>query len=546
MTYNGQQIIQSSGPIDAEIALVGESPSDIEVLKGEPFVGPAGMYLNMALRGAVLPREQLRICNLVPIQPEGNKFANHSEEVIAWGMQRLEEELSSLKNLKLVIALGDQPLQKLTGLKKISKWRGSLLHPLHWPMTELLDIEGKFIAPSATGIIQQAYPVLPTFHPSYILHTRNFPLVWWLREDFLKAKRYSTGNWNWAYEQREWFTTGDVEAFEKFVDRICSGSGGHFAALDTEQEPCWIVSAADDTEVHSFVWNEKFRPALTKLLQAENVLRAAHNLNHDYTFFEKRLNIHPAYPFVDTMGVAHILNPEMQKNLSPASSTRFTNWPYHKWMFDHDPVTYCGLDTACSADIYWGQFQEVNDRGLWSVVQFDHRMQEALLEMQWRGFPVDETARGTVEGELRQELFAMETELREFARPIIRAAAPEKGEKSKFRKPHLFFIRRNCKCCGGRSPSREHCFRCGGLRERPKRKADYANICPEGMAVVAPVDIEDFTIIQLKKMLPKCSPCSGEGKIDHCFSSFCAARLARKSIFRASIAFSTNSTVGRQ
>ena len=40
----------------ATIAMVGEAPSDIELLKGEPFVGPAGSQLNRICAAVRLAR----------------------------------------------------------------------------------------------------------------------------------------------------------------------------------------------------------------------------------------------------------------------------------------------------------------------------------------------------------------------------------------------------------------------------------------------------------------------------------------------------------
>lgn len=549
-SYQGKRIVESSGPEDAEIIVVGESPADCESgtcrhrvnahERFQPFVGPSGQYLNLALKRAALDRSKLYLMNLVPVQPDGNKFANHDKKTLAWGLAKFEEEIAALSP-KLVVAAGGSALEHLTGLKGINQWRGSLIHPEHWPVVDLVDREGRHITHGhpATfvknvdrryidhpAISERPWPVLATNHPAAILHGRdyseeakkagkmsrgNFSLIWWLRLDFLRARKYIKGQWSYEYEDRDWNLTEDVDDFNRFVDRVCSE--GHFVAIDTEQEPFWIVSVADELEVHSFAWSERFRVGLEKLLQSGSVLKTAHNLDHDWTFFHKRLGITPSRPFIDTMGLAHLLNPEWQKALSPACSTRYTHWPYHKWVRDYNPLAYCGLDTACSADIYWGAIPEIHQRKLAEVCAFDHRLMEALMEMQWRGVPVDEGARGEVEAELKGKLGEQEKELREIAEPVIRKRLRA------FKKPHLFFKRIQCKCCNGA----KRCWKCTGLEKAPKVKADYVrgirseDVRPNTLLALSYSDHREFKNIklaELKRLMDHCFSCEATGKVD--------------------------------
>jgi len=524
--YNGSVIVPSSGPDDAEIVIVLESPSDREVAKGEPAVGPAGNYLNLGLKRAALARQDIKLMNLVPVQPAGNKFKNHNAETLQWGLARFEEEIATLKP-KIVVAAGASALKHLTGLTKISDWRGSLLHPEHWPLVELRDNKGNYVAPPHPQITARDWPIMPTFHPSFILQSHNFSLTWWLRLDLERARKYCRGEWDWQYEDREWNLIGDLEKVEAFVNRLVDHplESGDLVAIDTENEPWPIISIADDWEVHSFAWHEKYRPIMTKLLSSQ-VMKIAHNLNHDATFLTKRLGLPFEFPYVDTMGLAHILDPEMRKGLSPECSTRFTSWPYHKWMWDTDAVAYCGLDTACAFDIYWGEFGPISKEKLWDVVQFDHRLQHILMKMQWRGVTIDEGARAEVENELKMRLNAHEDVLREVVKPIIAA------RWQTFKKPHLFYIEKRCECCVGGKVSRQHCWRCSGLAEKPKVKADYIGATIEGYGcrgqcgctncehdlkprIITEDNISEFLLPQIRAALPQCKTCKGTGKIGH-------------------------------
>jgi uracil-DNA glycosylase family protein len=59
------QVVFSTGPASASIALVGEQPGDREDLVGEPFVGPAGRLLDEALAAAGADRELVYLTNAV-------------------------------------------------------------------------------------------------------------------------------------------------------------------------------------------------------------------------------------------------------------------------------------------------------------------------------------------------------------------------------------------------------------------------------------------------------------------------------------------------
>jgi len=59
------QTVFGEGPIDAQLALVGEQPGDREDKEGHPFVGPAGGVLDRALEGAGVSRDGVYLTNAV-------------------------------------------------------------------------------------------------------------------------------------------------------------------------------------------------------------------------------------------------------------------------------------------------------------------------------------------------------------------------------------------------------------------------------------------------------------------------------------------------
>lgn len=130
------KLIQS-GPRNAKVAVVGESPGKNEMEKGRPFVGAAGELLdrafdqaNKALGRIVLRHDDVFITNICHVQPPGNDFdwfvkPVPKPELIA-GIIQLKTDIQEIKP-NVVIALGAWPLKILAGKDGITNWRGSIL-----------------------------------------------------------------------------------------------------------------------------------------------------------------------------------------------------------------------------------------------------------------------------------------------------------------------------------------------------------------------------------------------------------------------------------
>jgi uracil-DNA glycosylase family protein len=148
------QTVFGEGPQDAEIMLVGEQPGDQEDREGRPFIGPAGVLLDKALREAGVDRKRIYVTNAVKhfkFQPRGkrrlHKRPNASEIKIC--RRWLFEEIEAISP-RLIVALGATAAQGLTGRAiPVQSNRGSLLS------------------------IDQGLRILITIHPSALLRLRD-------------------------------------------------------------------------------------------------------------------------------------------------------------------------------------------------------------------------------------------------------------------------------------------------------------------------------------------------------------------------------------
>ncbi len=156
-----KNLVFGVGNPDARLVFVGEGPGADEDAQGEPFVGDAGKMLNRIIAAMELKREDVYICNVVKCRPPQNR-PPESDEVAACSPFLLRQ-LASVKP-EVIVALGTSAAQALLQTKvPISKLR-SKFHDFH-------------------GI-----PLMPTYHPSYLLRTGgNSDSFWSVWDDMIQV-----------------------------------------------------------------------------------------------------------------------------------------------------------------------------------------------------------------------------------------------------------------------------------------------------------------------------------------------------------------------
>lgn len=135
-------IVFGTGNPNARLMFVGEGPGFEEDRQGEPFVGAAGKRLNRWIERIGLSREAVYIANIVKCRPPGNR-APLPEEAAAC-LPYLLRQIRAIRPAVLC-TLGAVALNFLLGNdERITRARG------RWR-----ELDG--------------IPVLPTYHPAYIL-----------------------------------------------------------------------------------------------------------------------------------------------------------------------------------------------------------------------------------------------------------------------------------------------------------------------------------------------------------------------------------------
>lgn len=142
------QLVFADGSETARIMLIGEAPGAEEDRAGRPFVGPAGQLLDRMLASIGLDRTSVRIVNVVPWRPPGNRTPSETE--IAQCLPFLHRHIALVRP-QVLLLLGAVAVRAILGGKDgISRVRGT------WKSADIPGLDRKI-------------PTLPTFHPAYLL-----------------------------------------------------------------------------------------------------------------------------------------------------------------------------------------------------------------------------------------------------------------------------------------------------------------------------------------------------------------------------------------
>ena len=131
-------VVFGVGPRDADVMFIGEGPGEQEDLKGEPFVGAAGMLLDNMLSFIDLSRENCYIANIVKCRPPRNRAPLETEQDACIGYLRNQV---ALIQPKIIVCLGRVSAMRIikpdfritrehgTWTEKNGVWMSAIYHP---------------------------------------------------------------------------------------------------------------------------------------------------------------------------------------------------------------------------------------------------------------------------------------------------------------------------------------------------------------------------------------------------------------------------------
>jgi len=144
-------VVFGVGNPEAQLMFVGEAPGADEDAQGEPFVGRAGELLTKIIQATGLQRGDVYIANILKCRPDtpGQTSGNRPPrpEEMATCLPYLHEQIDLIRP-KVLVALGATAVKGLLGnTLGISKLRG-------------------------TWQTYRGIPLMPTYHPAYLVRTQ--------------------------------------------------------------------------------------------------------------------------------------------------------------------------------------------------------------------------------------------------------------------------------------------------------------------------------------------------------------------------------------
>jgi DNA polymerase len=159
-------VVFGVGNPEAKLMFVGEAPGEDEDLQGEPFVGRAGQLLTKMIIAMGLTREQVYIANIVKCRPDMPAGASGNRKPTKQEMETcvpyLRAQIEVIKPT-VMVALGATAVEGLLG-----------------PIGNIGSLRGKFLEYRNT-------PLMPTYHPSYLLRNQSNTEKRKVWEDLLKV-----------------------------------------------------------------------------------------------------------------------------------------------------------------------------------------------------------------------------------------------------------------------------------------------------------------------------------------------------------------------
>jgi len=161
----GEKPVVGHGSPKAKVLFVGEAPNMEEAEAGRVFVGDAGNLLRRIFAAAALAEEDVYVTSLMGWRPEpptahGKRPPNAAE--VAFNLPYLRAQVEAIQP-KVVVALGAQAFEAMTQSKSTIKQERGRWHEF------------------------AGCPLMPTFHPSYLLHNGSLAAKRTVWEDFLQV-----------------------------------------------------------------------------------------------------------------------------------------------------------------------------------------------------------------------------------------------------------------------------------------------------------------------------------------------------------------------
>lgn len=412
--------VQAIGPPDARILIVGEAPGEQEDKEGQPFVGTAGRMLDTMLREAGTDRAECYITNVVNQRPPANNFevfyddAGKPTELLRRNIERLHAEIAAV-NPNIVVCLGNEALQAVTGKRGITKWRGSM------------HIVG-------------GRKVIGTYHPAAIARMYSWRPVAVM--DLTRAVDESRTP-SAALTERNLAVGLTFEQLAERLQELSMLGPSERVAFDIETAAGQVTCIAFSHRRHDAVcvpfwwdgrslWSEEQEVELWRLVVktlGSPARKVVQNAGYDILFLRDKMGIEVTNLWMDTMLAHHAVYPELDKGLDFLCSM-YTDQPYYKDGINAKDATafwrYNAMDACVTYEISEALEKELHEFGTYKFYfEYVHQLIYPLIEIGAAGIKIDEGLRETAIESYNEEIEAMQERLDTVAGHPLNVNSPK-------------------------------------------------------------------------------------------------------------------------
>ena len=415
----------------AIIAMVGDAPNDIEILKAEPFMGPMGAQFNRTCAAVRLARYQIYLTNACKAKlPKNNvnklwtaKGWRHPK----WGelQNNLINELAEFPG-KVIMLLGDTAMRLLIDeprFDSIQKYRGSF-----YPAEVFPHLKDK-LASKIIGF---------SFHPSFTTFTGKPVHFYTMIADFTKALK--------LIEEPELLTDNTEiviqPGFEQVMRFYALVQGKEFVSYDIEATPkfitCFSLAVWDEGKIKSMsiplmnnqgsYWSPeeevKIWLGLAKILEDGKIKKVMQNGMFDIMFTLLLMNIKTENFFFDPMLAQHICYTDLPKGLDYLTSI-YTYYPYYKdeGKLSHLKVIkdwpqywrYNAKDAAYLLPISEALIKELEEFDASDDMEYTMNLHKPLMEMEFNGILTDTEGIKVTKKDYEDKIESLQKQLNEIA-----------------------------------------------------------------------------------------------------------------------------------
>lgn len=303
-----RRIVPGHGSPTAKIAIVGEAPGSYEDSQLKPFVGPAGTILEQCLHAAGIIRSECYLTNVVKVRPKNNVidpfFSGTRGTFTAEGMHwvnELREELNG-HGCNVIVACGSTAMAALTGVHKVTKYRGYLFESIG---------------------LERTRKVVPTIHPAAALRGM-YTYRHLIAADFKKAKgemnsphlnrpeRQLIYNFTTVTEVLEWL---DYYAAQPLVCFDIEVLNYEVSCISFSSDPSIAISIPIAGDLWSELDEAQIWKGIQRVLGNTTSIKVAQNAIFDAHFLLTRCGVEVKGLIHDTMVGHSVMYPELPKGL---------------------------------------------------------------------------------------------------------------------------------------------------------------------------------------------------------------------------------------